>query len=561
MISLWASLLAAAALGAEPAADAPGEPAPTVRHIRIQRKNVFDLSVPGEDLWVFRAANRIHVLTRESVVAHDVLLQPGAPYDPLRALETERNLRSLGFLRHANVLALPAGPGQVDLEVRTQDSWTLQPQLSVGTEGGEHFFIVGVKENNLLGLGKTVSFFHSERGPDLRNELRYADPRVWGTFHRLTAHYADTDKGDEVGARVARPFVSLLDPRSADTTWASILQEETLYRNGGEFSHFLHDFRAVKGRYGRRLGRWGPFVHRAHAGYLYERSRFRATDETVPGTLPAGRALSAPLAGYSWIQPRYYKTTDVDSMKRVEDFNLGNELSLTAGPSLDAWGGDRDRWVFAALNQQGLELGPGRFALAQVGVQGRRSEGDWENALFFANINLFWKALWPFRQTFVSHLEFNAARRLDGEKQLILGGNTGLRGYRNNAFTGGKTLLLNLEDRFFWDREIFHLLYMGGVAFLDTGLAAPEAGSPRLRDLKTDVGLGLRFSSSRSASGAVVRLDVAYALNDGPGRGRWVVSLRGGQAFAIFNSTNRQALSQPDDVLGEERAASRLLNR
>jgi hypothetical protein len=52
------------------------------------------------------------------------------------------------------------------------------------------------------------------------------------------------------------------------------------------------------------------------------------------------------------------------------------------------------------------------------------------------NLNAFWKLRGPLPQTWVAHFEANAARGLDGENQFLLGGDTGLRGYRSKSFTG-----------------------------------------------------------------------------------------------------------------------------
>lgn len=545
-------LLAASAAAAEPA---------VVSEIRIEPRNVFDPAVPGEDLWLFRIANRIHRTTRDAVVRREILLPAGGAWDPLKALESERNLRSLGFLRDAEVRAAAAGPGRLDLTVRTRDSWTLLPVFGVGTEGGDNFLILGLREGNLLGLGKTVSLLHSEQGPVVRNEFRYEDPRLLGTWHSVTGHLAATSEGDEAGARVSNPWVAFDSPYADDLSWARITQEEVLYRDAEESSKFLQDYASARSVLGLRASRSGNLVQRVELGTEYDSHRFTAKKETAPGTLPAGRTLSGVALGYSLIQPRYLKESDINSMVRVEDFNLGNEFMASVAALPEALGSDRDRWSLSALDQQGLGLGPGRFALAQAGVQGRLAGGRPENAMFFANLNLFWKAELLLPHTLVAHLEFNGTRALDGEKQIVLGGQSGLRGYRSNSFTGGKSVLLNLEDRLFYPRELFHLMYLGGVVFFDSGAVAPEGGGPELRELKSDIGFGLRFSPSRSTTGRVLRIDLAYALNEGPGSDRWVVSVRAGQAFAIFNSTNRSALRRPDAVITGEFASERLLRQ
>ncbi|MBI4349532.1 MAG: hypothetical protein HY553_22040 [Elusimicrobia bacterium] len=530
----------------------------TIDRVYVFRTNVFDPNVRGEDWWPFRIANRIHVMTREHVVRRELLVGPDDRWDPIEALESERNLRSSGFIRKAEIRPMPKPGGKLDLGVETQDSWTLQPQVSVGTEGGDRYFLWGVEENNLLGLGKAVSLFHGQFGSQKRNEARYRDPRLAGSRHRLTGLYAQTDKGDEIGALIDRPFFSLRTPWAMSLLWTRIIQQDTLYADALETSKFLQHYASVQASVGARLDTDDDPVQRVGFGTHYERSRFERTVDTQPGTLPGDRTLSGPTLGYSLIQPRFVKETYIDKMQRVEDFNLGNELSIWGGPMLDSWGSDRDRWILRVQDQQGYHVGEGRFFLGQAGVAGRVAGGRLENSLAYGSLNAFWKMFWPFPQTWVVHAEANAGHRLDGEHQLVLGGNTGLRGYKNNSFTGLKSALVNVENRVFSTREYFHLVHVGAVAFFETGAIAGDGWGFRDSRFKSDVGFGLRFAPSRSATGSVLRVDAAYALNDGPGASRWVVSIRGGQAFQIFNSTNRNVLRSPSANLGEESAGSRL---
>ncbi len=91
---------------------------------------------------------------------------------------------------------------------------------------------------------------------------------------------------------------------------------------------------------------------------------------------------------------------------------------------------------------------------------------------------------------------------------------------------------------------------LGAAVFVDSGLVGAEGTSMTLRNLKSDVGAGLRAASTRSRSGGVARIDVAYALNRGPGGGsRWVISIKGGQAFNLFNSAARGVNQSPPSRL------------
>ncbi|MBI5631643.1 MAG: BamA/TamA family outer membrane protein [Elusimicrobia bacterium] len=538
----------AAALSWAPAAGA--QPSDAVSDVRVERLNVFDPRVPGENWWPFRIANKIHFISKESVLRRELLLGPGDRWDKLKALESERNMRFLGFFRKAEVRPERRPDGKLDLAVYTQDAWTTNVFVSAGTEGGENFFTYGASEDNLLGYGKSIGFSHSQVGSKISNDLRYSDPRFLGSRVRLSPFYTQSQHGDSVGIELARPFFSVDTPYAGSFSASRTNAENQLFQNASESTKFLRSSRQASASLGMRLGRDPRLVQRGEVGWEYQRDRFSELPQTAPGTLPANREFSGPALRYSWVQPRYVKETYINKMERVEDFNMGNELSSVFWFQGEYTGSTRDRWLVNVADQQGLSLSEGRFLLGQAGMSGRVAQGRWENSLLYGSLNLFWKTQHRLAQTWVAHLEGNFGHNLDSDAQMVLGGNTGLRGYKNNSFTGAKSALLNLENRFFLPGEYLHLLRFGGVVFFDSGVVLPQAGGYSLARFKSDVGVGLRMSSTRSQSGGVIRIDLAYALNRGPGPSRWVVSVRGQQAFQIFNSTSRGISQGPGSKLG-----------
>jgi hemolysin activation/secretion protein len=103
---------------------------------------------------------------------------------------------------------------------------------------------------------------------------------------------------------------------------------------------------------------------------------------------------------------------------------------------------------------------------------------------------------------------------LDPESQLLLGGDTGLRGYPIRYQTGESRTILNVEQRFFTDFYPWRLFRVGYAVFADVGRIGgrdPRA-TPRLGTLY-DVGAGLRLSSPRSSGRNVVHIDLAFPLN------------------------------------------------
>jgi len=555
MRALALLLLTAPAFGAMIPATVPADVStgPVIADIIIQRDNVFDPNVPGEDIWMFQTANKIHFVTREKVVHDELLFAPGEHWDALRVIESERNLRSGYPFRRAEITPVPRPDGRVDALVHTQDAWSTNPQIGLGTSGGQSSASFGIEENNLLGYGKSIRYSHSSgqttAGPQTSNSFGYGDPRFLGTRLALNTNYSKSNTADSESVGLTRPFYALDTPRAMTASWNNSNGIGTEVRDGTEFSKYSVRQRVIDAEYGLRLNNDRWFVQRLEGGWYANRAIYGQTTEspgTLPGTQPGNVNLSGPTIGYTWTQPRYVKETYIDRMERVEDYNLGNELRARTGYMAKQAGADQDRWIFNVADQQGFGLGEGRFALAGAGFSGRLYNNKLENGLATANFNFFWKNyIFERTRTLVAHVEAAQGHKLDLNNQIILGGSTGLRGYRNDAFVGGRSILMNLEDRFFLDGEYFHLARFGGAIFFESGSVVPEGSGFSMNRFRSDVGAGIRAASTRSTSGGIVRFDVAYALNGGPGGSRWVVSLRGGQAFNFFNSASGSVATSP----------------
>src|SRR5215208_4965495 len=97
-----------------------------VGEVRFRRLNVFDPTIAAEDTSLFRLANRIHVVTRESTIATQLLFGAGDRYQARPLRESERILRSNEYLRDAQIRPVAHHDGVVVIEVVTQDTWTLK---------------------------------------------------------------------------------------------------------------------------------------------------------------------------------------------------------------------------------------------------------------------------------------------------------------------------------------------------------------------------------------------------------------------------------------------------
>jgi len=171
----------------------------------------------------------------------------------------------------------------------------------------------------------------------------------------------------------------------------------------------------------------------------------------------------------------------------------------------------------------GWTPGARQMLLLRSGVDGRWGEDGEENLLARLGFFYYWRNMGA-HQLYAA-LRLDAGWELDGERQLLLGGDSGLRGYVRNFQAGDRRALLTLEQRFYSGWEIGGLVNVGGAVFFDTGTAY-YADDPLSPEILSNVGAGLRLGSSRSAKGAMVHFDVAYPLNGDTDGVQFLISSR-----------------------------------
>jgi hemolysin activation/secretion protein len=110
----------------------------------------------------------------------------------------------------------------------------------------------------------------------------------------------------------------------------------------------------------------------------------------------------------------------------------------------------------------------------------------------------------------------SVATNLDADQQLLLGGDTGLRGYPLRYQSGTALALLTLEERYYTNWYPFRLFHVAGAVFFDMGRTwGTDVTGATSDGLLKDVGLGLRLGSSRAAFGNVIHVDLAFPLDGG----------------------------------------------
>jgi hypothetical protein len=232
-----------------------------------------------------------------------------------------------------------------------------------------------------------------------------------------------------------------------------------------------------------------------------------------PAAPPPARTVAYPWLGYQWVEDGFVERRNLDRLARTEDWNLGTRLSLRAGWSSSSWGADESEAVGALEWARGVATPRGRHIVLLDGAAGGRyGDAGAANLLGGARVRHFFSNFG--HHQLVSSLAFDAARNLDPENQLLLGGDNGLRGYPMRFRDGDRRLLATVEQRFYSDVEVLKLFHLGAAAFVDVGRAWYSGVVPNEADeVLRDVGVGLRLGSSRSSKGTMIHLDVAFPLD------------------------------------------------
>jgi hypothetical protein len=486
--------------------------------ITIHAASIFDKEDPKENTKILRAADKLHVTTRESVVRRQLTFSTGDRYSRAALEESERALRHNGYLYDATIRPVYYDGQHVDIVVKTRDVWTLRPQLGFHRSGGANAIHFGIHDANFLGLGKSVSIERTNNVDRTETGIGYIDPAFARTHMQVEVGYSNNSDGSASVLGFERPFWRREEPWAMGVRGENKLQTDSLWALGEITDQFQEQRLFAQAFYGERLPSPTTSIYRLISGFTYERSTFVPLPLSAATTsLPADRTLSYPWVGLSISRDAYVSAHDMDKLGRTEDFNLGREFTVKFGVAATAFGSTENAGMVELGWQSGFSPGNGQIVTMDATATGRITSEGVQNGMFTTIARYYHRDNDHF--LFYMGLRGSAVVHLDGEKQLLLGGDNGLRGYPLRYATGDKSLLLTLEERFYIDREFFHVLRIGAAVFADVGKAWGEMPSPaaHLGELK-DIGIGLRFGQTRSAHAGMVRIDVAVPF-DGPQSG------------------------------------------
>ncbi len=458
--------------------------------------------------------------TQTDVIRQELLFERGDVYIQDDELESERILRRKSYLGSAEILATrDPETNLILITVEVTDLWTFFPALDVPAFSKDKTgFLVALSDSNVFGSGDSGRLRYQqirEEGEEPRHLISglYRVFRLFESHWEFDGVYTQKREGISWEASLKRPLYSLQTRWSAEFTAAESVDEVRWYEQGVKTAVFTRSRRSESGQIIRSFGDrrrqtqialW-TVSERSHFDEIESRS-FSTANFQDRNTRLMGVSL-----GHRKVN--FVRTRFLNKMGRVEDIGVGYGYGVSIGRAHPFYGADRRETrlsLFLNASQAYQDL---LFVNGRTGVTTRFLAHEEEDSVFQASIKAVRKNLF-LRQTLAARISAEMQFGLEGEQQVLLGGNSGLRGYNSREFSGTKRIRLNLESRtIFWEHP---LVVVGAAIFADVGYIwtgdAAEIGIPR-----RSVGFGLRLGIPKLSGSRVYRADLAYPL-DGPGR-------------------------------------------
>jgi hypothetical protein len=498
--------------------------------------------------WYFQLLNIFHRTTRPYILARELLLQPGDPYNQLLVEESTRNLQSPQTLTLATgrpftgpdlssvVLIVPVvspRPGTVDLLVVTRDLWSLRFNTNFEfQENTLSFLATSLSENNLFGWRKYLAVnFVMDQG-SFQVGPTYFDPNILGSRLTLLASayalYGRESRDYEGNVET----LSLRYPLYAlSRHWGGgveVVHQDAVIRRFQGNNLRIEDVpetpiaEMIPYAYRRKIAAVDTTVVRQMGIDVIQRVTFghhfdSRRSEVLPDFpydaataalflhdfAPATEQRSELFLRYELFTPRYVVIRNLDTFDLRENLRLGPSLLVQAGIGLPELGADFQYVPLSGALSWAEAPGGGYGSIAVAGGA-RLKDGQFIDQVIGAKLFLAGPILGRFARL-VAAGELDAVHNDTTGTIYLLGGSTGLRGYEIGDLQGtvqwvGHVELRSLPVAVFSQR-------VGGLLFYDVGDAANSFSQLTAFH---DFGLGLRWLIPQ-LNPTVIRVDWAIA--------------------------------------------------
>ncbi len=433
-----------------------------IRNINIETLDPFGSSI-GDTIkaslnWLSKTGNKMHIKSHGITIRNLLLIRQNQQFDSLLVKESERLVRSMGYIRDVSFFVKSASKGSdsVDVFIRALDIWSIIPNFSTSTSRTS----IGLTDQNFLGFG------HEFQNEITRNykkgnyafHTNYSIPNIKNTYVSTTLDYAiDGDRYFSKSLNIDRPFfspfakwaagVNFMQQFSDDSipTFVNAVYRQNRYRFNAQDYWAGSAIQLYKSK--TEYSRTTNFI--AAARFLRVRFLEKPNETIDPQQFLSDENFYMGSIGVS--TRRYVQDKYIFKYGITEDVPIGKVYNLTGG--------------YQEKNNAGRFYLGGRVSMGNYFDWGYMSSNI-EFGTFFRganadqgviklDVNYFTGLIeigkWKFRHFVKPHLTIGVNRlSLDS---LTLNDHYGLNGFRSRELTGTSRFLFTIQTQSYapWD--------------------------------------------------------------------------------------------------------------
>jgi len=472
----------------------------TISAIRVVRLKPFGTSITeaSRDITLLgRAGNAIHVSTAEFVIRNALMFREGDVVSGLRLAYSERYLRSLGYVGDARIIASSITDDEVEIVVVVQDVLPYSVAFDTNLETRANFSLAN---KNIIGLGVELRggvFIDSQKDHLMGYTATLHAQNIGRSLISFQADYLDRFENQLYGFALRRDFYLPATRYAGHLIFYDVRTPVRYFDHSGMYPSITpisiryNQWEAWLGRafqVGNRQNRNITLSLGAQSLYFNDRPErseefyYRFQNRTTY------------LASLTLSQNEFYRTALIYNYGRTEDIPYGYKFSITGGVE------DNEMYTRPYI---GANFSSGYFIPRLGHLSGSLSYGTFFNRGIDQGIidlelkgfsNLY--AINNFRHRTFINAQYTRQlfNRLDDK--LIIDGEHGIPGFRNDSVLGRHRFNLSLEQNFFapWEvygfRFVFYTFaYLSWLGGYDTPIM--------LSNLYSSFGLGVRLRNNR----------------------------------------------------------------
>lgn len=505
---------------------------PIIRKISIFTLEIFDTSDTRYRKFPFPLINKIHLDTKRHVIKRELLFKEGQPFEIDLLEESVRNIRALPFFDEIETKILPVSSDTIDLEIYAVEQWTTILGTRYSIQANQHTYGAYLMDYNILGFGQAIKFSWAKTTEGIQKEFYFNENRLFNSHLQLTYHLKNYEAGRSNYVAFGRPFYSIRSKLSFDFNYTNFCGWQGIYENEDKLSTYHLNETDFNGRLSTLIFRQGLQSARFSAVYYLNQIDLKDHSSNPSQKLFSGYPIENQNlgVGIDWIKLLYLKKQFVDKFGVIEDIALGRLMSFYIGKAVEIDGEHAHKlYLYGKLAKSHLFNKIYFFGQYEGYTYYSQHFAQYVNAIKFKSFVSL-----PAKNLLVINGEFITSRNMPIQKQLFLGENQGLRGFKTYFKTGQNRIILNFEERFY-SKLNFYSFNLGTALFLDTGYIWENDESFNNQPPYTAIGFGFRFGSPKTNNASMIRIDFAWRFHYGP---NLVISLGKNHFFSAYEPLN-----------------------